>query len=209
MGRSCLILGAAPCQNPEFYLQFLEQDTLVICADGGIETARRAGITPHIWVGDGDSGHVPEGTETIVLPCEKDHTDLYHAVEIALERGCTELVLGGASGGRADHWLVNVGLLESLAARKVSAMLAEPQNLCFWHSGGSMNVKQREGYRYLSIIAMDAELRGVTLRGFRYPLTGATVLRRDPIAVSNEFLVQEGIIEIQAGNALIIFSRDV
>ena len=53
--KSCLILGSAPVENASYVREFLEEAPYVICADGGLDLARRCGIRPDLIVGDFDS----------------------------------------------------------------------------------------------------------------------------------------------------------
>ena len=88
-GKICMILGSAPLEGDCIPAGFSAEDCFVICADGGIDTARKLNIQPDLVVGDFDSaqGEPPEGVEVIRLPVEKDETDLLYAVKEAFRRG--------------------------------------------------------------------------------------------------------------------------
>ena len=62
-------------------------------------------------------------------------------------------------------------------------------------------------YRYFSILPIDEQLRGVTIRGAKYPLQDAVVQRDDSLTVSNEALSGEVTIQVKEGRAFLIFSR--
>ena len=73
----------------------------IICADGGVVYAERAGITPDLIVGDFDSlGHAPKGDNVIKVPVEKDDTDLQLALSLAIENHAKEITIIGGIGGR-------------------------------------------------------------------------------------------------------------
>ena len=81
---------------------------LVIAADSGLLNARKFGVEPHILLGDFDSLGEPKDltkdTELIRVPTEKDDTETQLAVNTALERGATEIVIiGGLDGGGLRH----------------------------------------------------------------------------------------------------------
>ena len=83
-----------------------DKDDLVIAADAGLLTARRFGVEPSIVLGDFDTlgePDVPEETELIRVPTQKDDTDTQLAVCVALERGAREIVIIGGLDGRLDH----------------------------------------------------------------------------------------------------------
>ena len=98
-------------------------DDLRIAADSGYLTARALGDRVDLAVGDFDSmpeGTLPEGVEKIKVPAEKDDTDTQLAVEAAVSRGADDIVIIGGLGGRLDHTLSNLHILEDLAMRGVS-----------------------------------------------------------------------------------------
>lgn len=92
---------------------------LVIAADGGARHADALGAAIDLWVGDGDSLGEDgiAALEAAGVPIErarpdKDETDVELAVDAAIARRATALVIIGALGGeRVDHALANVALL--------------------------------------------------------------------------------------------------
>ena len=109
--KRCIILGSAPVEDGGIFDRFDAQDAFLICADGGMDTARKYGIHPDLLIGDFDSmqGSLPDGIETIRLKPEKDDTDLLAAVREGLQRGYREYILLGALGGeRFDHSYANL-----------------------------------------------------------------------------------------------------
>lgn len=51
-------------------------------------------------------------------------------------------------------------------------------------------------------------MEGITLRGFKYPLTDYTLSNDDGIAVSNELAGEEAEVSFRKGRLLMIFSGD-
>ena len=119
-----LIIAAAP-EEDIAYIQRVYQSLsqpLTLCADGGLQKVRKLGLPCDLLIGDMDSGGLEEtgeGTEQIRLPAEKDFTDTQSCLEEAVRRGCDAIVLTGASGGRLDHLLCNLHLLEALEIREI------------------------------------------------------------------------------------------
>ena len=90
-----------------------EDGDLVIAADSGYNNAKTLGVKVDILLGDMDSigeayDLVPQDTEIIKLPPEKDDTDTSLAVKLALERGCDNIVIIGGLSGRLDHTMANL-----------------------------------------------------------------------------------------------------
>lgn len=206
-GRA-LIIGSAPCGDWGFLRRYLRGDEYVIAADGGRTQAGAAGVTPHWYVGDGDSGGSPEGIPSAVLPAEKDWTDLEVAIHHALALGYRELLLTGCTGGRFDHYFANCCLLEEIAARGGRGMIVDEVNEIRLLLPGRTVVENVPPYRYLGILPLDRLLTGLTLRGAKYPLTGATVHRGTTLTVSNEILPGERAeITLAEGRALLVRSE--
>lgn len=203
-----VIFGSVPCENWSFLQDYLQEPYLVICADGGVKNARRAGLEPSWLVGDWDSGGAPEaGIPTVSLPPEKDMSDLQAAAELAFSQGCRELLLCGCIGGRMDHTASNLTLLEWIADRGGSALLVDGENEVRFCAGGTLTLANWPAFRYLSIIPLDRFIEGVTLRGVKYPLTEAVLTRGDTLSVSNEPVGAESTISIGSGRVLVIRSQ--
>ncbi len=207
-----LVIAAAPEADLEYIRRIYQTlpQPLTLCADGGLQKARRLGIPCDLLIGDMDSGGLEgadggEGAEQIRLPAEKDFTDTQSCLEEAARRGCDAVVLTGASGGRLDHLLCNLHLLEALESRGVRGYLADKDNLVQLLQNGPVEVPAC--YRYFSLLPIDEKLEGVTIRGAKYPLENRTVGRADSLTVSNEASAGAVEIQIRRGRAFLIFSR--
>ena len=74
----------------------------VVAADGGLDHARAAGVSPDVVVGDFDSlrGALPsDAGRTVALPPMKDDPDLLSALKIGWSQGCRLFHVYGALGG--------------------------------------------------------------------------------------------------------------
>ena len=99
--KTALIFGSIACDNWDFLQPLRSLAPVVICADGGLLCAKAAGFAPDFYIGDGDSGgSLPDGCPGVVLPAEKDETDLQAACRLAAQQGCTSLLLTACTGGR-------------------------------------------------------------------------------------------------------------
>ena len=208
-GKRAIIFGSMSCGDGAFLRPYLEAgEWVVICADGGLRSARDAGLRPDYQIGDWDSGGAPEpGVPCVTLPVEKDMTDLQAAAEQALGMGCRELLLCGCTGGRLDHTASNLVLLEWIARQGASALLVDEDNEVRLLENGTIYLNDTPRYNYLSLIPLDRTLKGVTLRGVKYPLEGATVTRGDTLTVSNEPAYPVMELTVGEGAALVIRSQ--
>ena len=96
----------------------------LIAADAGYRAVRAQGWKPDLVVGDFDSlGEEPAGETVVRHPVMKDDTDMMLAVRIGLARGYQEFTLYGALGGRLDHTIANMQVLQHLAGRGARGVL--------------------------------------------------------------------------------------
>ena len=204
-----LIIGAAPWQDAGFLAPYLEgKDWMVFCADGGYANARTAGLEPDFLIGDWDSGAKPDlDIPCVTLPVEKDMTDLQAAMDEALAKGITKQLLCGCTGGRLDHTVSNLLLLEWLAERGGEGMVVDEDNEARLLMPGICRVEDCPHYHYLSLVPLDHRVSGVSLRGTKYPLERAELRRGDTLSISNEPLGSEVEITIGSGRALLIRSQ--
>jgi len=186
------------------------KDDLVIAADSGLLNAKKLGVVPSVLLGDFDSLGEPDvGPEVklIRLPVEKDVTDTQAAVSLALEKGANEIVIVGGLSGRLDHTLSVLAILEELNGRHVHALATNGQNRARFLRDNSTLIA-RSGYRYLSLIAADPKVKGVTLEGCKYPLKKATLFRTNQYAVSNELTGNCALIDVRRGGVWILETAD-
>ena len=211
--RRCVVFGASREKDYGNLRSLISDEDFIACADGGYEIAVSIGLKPDIVIGDGDSGGaassgVAGGVARITLPREKDATDLACAVDHCLGLGFTDFLLLCCAGNRFDHHFANVCLLERLSERGARGVLQDGKNRVLLHSGGAMRFTADSDHKYISLLALDEKICGVTLTGLKYPLRDACLERSSQIGVSNEFILPEATIEIKKGKALVVFSGD-
>lgn len=181
--------------------------TRVIAADGGMRHARGLGVVPEIWVGDFDSA--PEelleewqGVERQPYPRAKNATDGEIAVDAALARGATSLVIAGALGGeRTDHAVMHLLLALSLTERGIPTLLTSGHEEARALLADPLAINLPKGALF-SILPFSA-LSGLTILGARYPLDMAEIGSGSSRTLSN---VAEGpvTITLQSGCAMVI-----
>ena len=208
-GKRGLIIGAAPWQDGSFLDPYLKEGQwTVFCADGGYANGRSAGLMPDFLIGDWDSGRRPElDVPCVTLPVEKDMTDLQAAMDQALSMGISHLLLCGCTGGRLDHTASNLVLLEWLADRGGEGMIVDEDNEVRLLQPGTFLVEDSPHYHYLSLVPLDRKVSGVTLKGMKYPLEQADLIRGDTLSISNEPRQKIMEITIAEGRALLIRSQ--
>lgn len=166
-------------------LKIVSEDyDLIIAADSGYISAQKLNLDPHLIIGDFDSASVPNlNTEIITFPCEKDDTDTMLACKTAAKRGADKICIVGGTGGRADHFLSNVFLLERFKDIGINVTLTDGENKISVLKNESIAIKNDS--KYFSLFSLEDSI--ITAEGCKYPLNNYSLSRENPsFAVSNE-----------------------
>ena len=198
---------------PENITEHPKGDDIRIAADAGVLNAKRLGERISVALGDFDSlgdrvSEIPNDVERVTVPAEKDETDTQLAVNEALGRGADELVIIGGLDGRLDHTLSNMAILEAMWEHKIPTVITNGQNRIRYIRSTSTLIA-RSGYKYLSVIAADDTVKGVSIEGCKYPLENAKLSRKFQYAVSNEIEGNCALISVKKGGIYIVESRDL
>ena len=185
--RRCVIVGGAAIDNYQKVREFLSDDDYYVYCDSGLYHTDKLGKNPDLIIGDFDSHEKPKtGTETIVLPVEKDDTDTVYAAKECMRRGFTDFLLTGVIGSRLDHTLGNVGLLLMLHHKGKRAVIVDDYSEMQIVSDQPALIG--ESYAFFSLLAISGTARGISIKNAKYPLEDAQITCDYPYGVSNEVL---------------------
>ena len=202
--RICHIVCAGEF-SPELLLS--APDGLIVACDAGFKSLLSAGLSPDVFIGDGDSlGFIPEVAEKVILPSVKDDTDTAAAVKYALERGYNKIYLYGALGGeRPSHSAASISLLayiDSLGATgKIVDRRCTVQYLT--KEDGAAPVSS---CRYFSLFAASGDARA-DISGAKYS-GDVTLTPTFPLGVSNEPTEEGASVKILSGAAYLFLEGD-
>lgn len=208
-----VIVANAPDLDLVPYLDTVRSADLVIAADGGAIPLLRAGVLPHVVVGDLDSLNAPNrevlaarGVELRRFPRDKDETDFELALLLAVEREATAIDVLGALGGRWDHTLANIWLLAHpmLIGRQIR-LITDRQTVFVVRD--HVMIEGRRGDT-VSLLPLTPEVRGVTTTGLRYPLKDATLRADQARGVSNVLLEPPGQVHVREGMLVVVQHDD-
>ena len=189
------------------------QSGLVIAADGGAEHAVRMDLSVSLLVGDMDSvspttlaNLEQHGTEIQRHPAAKDQTDLELALLAAVEHDASWIRVIGALGGRLDHMLANIYLLNlpQLAERDVRFVAGAQAT---WLLGPGEYDLPGETGDTISLIPMTEAVEGVTTHGLHYPLRDETLKFGPARGVSNVISDASPGVSIRAGKLLVVHTE--
>lgn len=211
--KRCIIIGAGDLNVTEIPVR---DEDYVVAADGGYVYCKMLQIVPDLILGDFDSVREQEARElagiqkqsperVVVLPSEKDETDMLAAIHAGMEEGCREFYIYAGQGGRLEHTIANIQCLKYIRECGAAGYMAD--------AAGMILVAQNETVSfptsmqgYLSLFSMGDRAEGVTIRNMKYELDQAVITNSFPIGISNEFIGEAASVTVENGTLVIILT---
>jgi thiamine pyrophosphokinase len=148
------------------------------------------------------------GAEVVIHAAAKDESDTELALDEALARGATRVVIIGAFGGkRLEHTLANILLIasERMAGRDI-CLADGASTLRVMHDQDSLDIHGSAG-DFVSLLPLTRRVSGVTTAGLRYGLTGEVLEQGPARGLSNQLLNGAATIHIDQGRLAVIHTR--
>lgn len=189
----------------------------IVAADRGCEALYAIGIQPDAVVGDFDSINADVKNKIdneweckrIELNPIKDDTDVESALNYILSNtNHGDIYILGGIGTRLDHVLGNISLLGAGFEHNRKIYLMDPNNKVYMIKDRVVIEKAKQYGEYISVFAQTTEVKGLTMRGFKYPLNDYDLKGFNTLCVSNEILAPEAFIYIDEGILIVVESRD-
>ena len=179
----------------------------VIYADAGYLHAPKVGQKEVLAViGDFDSlGCAPKGENIVNLSPEKDFTDGERALRYAVEKGYNDVTIYGAYGGKIEHVLGNIALLNIAKNLGAKARIKEGERITELIDGKVKIMPKNNST--VSILPYGGSCSFVKSIGLYYPLDNLTLTPYDTRGISNVALQEEIAIEFRSGKALIVYEQ--
>ncbi len=205
--KRCVIVGAADIKRYSDIRAYFKDGDFFIYCDAGLKHETRLKRPADLIIGDFDSTENPNrATETIILPHVKDDTDTVFAAKEGMKRGYTEFLLVGVIGGRLDHTLGNVAILNLLESAGCHGVMADDYSEIEVISNKPAYVTDK--FPYFSLLNITGICRGVSVKNALYPLDNAELTTDFPLGVSNEPLKgKTAEIKVGEGSALLVRVR--
>lgn len=186
----------------------------IIAADSGLNYCQALGCKVDLILGDFDSVDASiladyKQTKTKIFPPEKDYTDTHLALLTAIAKGATDITIIGATGGRLDHTMANVGLIKIPYERgQIPCRIVDSKNRIQILGNYTEIHKSNQWGDYISLLPYTERVSNIVLKGFKYPLENATLNQGESIGISNELILEHGSISFTDGILLMIEARD-
>jgi thiamine pyrophosphokinase len=192
--------------------QLVHAGDFIIGADGGTHHALRLGVTPAVVVGDLDSLAAADRAalansrvELVQHPRDKDETDLELAVQYAMLRKPSALVIVGGLGSRLDHTIGNLSMLTDARLERLDCRLDDGQEAAFFCRSRS-TIRGNRG-DLVSLLPWGRDAVGVRTFGLRWALHGETLRADRTRGLSNELLGISAEVRVDSGLLLIVHRR--
>jgi thiamine pyrophosphokinase len=212
--EKCIIISAGDLTVSEINVN---ENDLVIAADGGIGYCGVLNVEPDIIIGDFDSlsdgerqvvetlkNQIPE--RIISLPVEKDDTDTLAAIKYGIENGYKDFRIYAATGGfRLDHTLANIQSILYIKNHGATGYLCDGNGLMLVIKNETVDFKENMQGR-LSLFSLGEKAEGVTVKGMKYCLDNYTMTNDFPIGISNEFTGKAASVTVENGEVLCMIS---
>ncbi len=197
--RHALVVGNGEPPSKQLFDALMGDGPLLMCADGGADTATGYGYEPDYIVGDLDSAgeEAKRGLPAdrlVLVDADDTGTDLQKVLRQAEQLGVTEAVLLGVTGRRTDHTLWNLSLLKSFRDRIGLRIVDDYCDLRL--IGKGIRFRAQIGQK-ISLCPLDGEVRGIRTAGLKFPLTDEALVPGGRDGISNE--VVENPVEITVG----------
>ena len=200
----CVIVGGADITRYDRIRCSLRENDFFIFCDCGLKHLPFLQVRPGLIVGDFDSWEKPDsGTETIVLPREKDDTDTAFAVKEAVRRGFEDFLLIGMIGGRFDHSFGNISLLLLLDTLGKNARLMDDESEMRIVSREPVDIE--DDCAFFSLLNISGRAVGIRISGAKYPLEDAEIRSEEQYGISNEVRPgQTARVSVREGRLLLV-----
>ena len=208
----CIIVSGAPDNDLDFIKNCITDGYYIIAADSGYKKLEKIGIKPDIIVADFDSSDKPEYRVDIeVYPIEKDATDTFNAIKLAIDKGFKDITVLGALGGRADHTYSNMLCLAYAKRHGADCVLSSRNNRISLINGKKIINKE---YSWFSLFAFLEKCEGVKIKGAHYTekffnVDSLDFELSDQFGQSNYIENDSCEISVEKGTLLLIESNDI
>lgn len=189
---------------------------IIIGVDRGIDWLLNQNLIPDYFVGDFDS--ITDLTLEMInnkygdrvkrFPSEKDETDTELALLLAISLRPKEVTIIGGTGSRLDHVFANINLLLKAEKEDINCIILDCNNRIQLLLPNKIKEIQESNYTYVSLLAFSDRVKGINIKGFKYPLIDSEMRIGFQYGISNELINKKGTIEINEGILLIIESKD-
>ena len=212
--KAIVFLNGEYTYSQGFIDSLFDEDTVLLCADGGANYVHKYNKTPLYIIGDLDSinkeileYYKSLNVNIVKYNPEKDYTDFELILQkiAQLEKDgyfkFNSVNILGALGKRTDLTLSNLFLMENYPNITI---LTEEEQVFYKEQSFSISDKKNYGF---SIIPLNENIKNLTLRGFKYELECADIERKSSRLVSNIITTNMCNVNFTKGKMIVILKK--
>ncbi len=170
MAKEALILANGKSPTKSLLAKYRKNSQFFVCADGGANHAAKLGERPDLIIGDLDSIKASTVRKfqsvTTRRIADQTTTDLEKALTWLIRKNFTDIIVLGATGGRADHLVGNLGALGKFSKRAHVTFVDESGEM---RSVGSELVLEAAEGTIVSLIPL-SRCEGIVTKGLKWEL---------------------------------------
>ncbi len=210
-GPVALIVGNGEPPSRALFAACAQKAELILCADGGANTASAYGYAPDWVVGDLDSvsrhSTAALAADRLVLvdPEGDVGTDGQKVLHHAVALGVTEAVLLGFTGRRTDHLLGNLNLLKTFADRLTLRIVDDYCDIRL--IDGGIRFRADIGQK-ISLCPLNGAVEDIETFGLKWPLRCERLIPGVREGISNEVVDHSVEIRVGRGDLLLCVQRE-
>jgi len=207
-----IIFANGKIENLDLLGGLVQENDILIAADGGLKHVRAIGKIPDLLLGDLDSVDKKDlkwleeqGVEIRKFPEKKDQTDLELAIIDAVDHGAERLVIAGGLGGRIDQTLANINLLLIPEIQNIDVRIDDGKEELFLITRHAFI--HGENGDVVSLLPLNRPAMGVATKGLAYKLKGETLFPERSRGISNVMKKNVAEVSLESGVILCVHTR--
>ncbi|WP_297435092.1 thiamine diphosphokinase [uncultured Clostridium sp.] len=206
-----LLVAAGDRPDIDLLNKYLNCSDKTIAIDKGAEVFIDNNLKPDYVVGDFDSisekyNDRIKNLEKYIYPSEKDYTDSDIAIRLAFKLQATEIIMLGMTGGRVDHMLGNLGLLDRCLKNNVRAYIIDKNSKIFLVD--KKVLLDGEKNEVISFYPFGETVKGLNIKNAKYELEDYDLDPFESLCNSNEFIGGKMDVSFKFGKLLVIYSKE-
>lgn len=221
--KHVMIISGGSC-NQELTKELMRKNEIdtVIAVDGGLKICDELGRIPEYIVGDFDTIEAriiqkygdmvnlqaANAPEILSFQPEKDDTDTEIAIRLCIKLGAQTVTIVGGTGTRLDHTFANIHLLKKLLDAGIKAAIYDKNNKIYLIDHRLELLNENIYGNYFSMLPFTEQVTGITLTGFKYPLSKKDISFGTSLCISNEVVEPSATVEFTNGILIIFESLD-
>lgn len=204
--KKCIILanGKPPEKSVVTYFQ-RKNFEILICADGGANSAMKLNLIPDFIIGDldsisADALKIFRSTSKIIQLKRQNDTDVEKCLKFAIKNRFDEVILTGVTGNRLDHTFCNLGIVLKFFNQINISLVAEESYLKPYT--GKLRLQTIPG-ETISIYGIKSNTKIIS-KGLKFPLENVSLPFGERESTSNVAAGSEVELNIRSGIIFVI-----